>query len=76
MFVNIPSRIVEIQQYFVAIYPYFLNLFSHLMCACFKYEFMYLDVILKSFFRLNVRFWPSLFFAFSSIFKSSLSIKF
>jgi hypothetical protein len=28
MFVNIPSRIVEIQQYFVAIYPYFLNLFS------------------------------------------------
>jgi hypothetical protein len=28
MFVNIPRRIVEIQQYFVAIYPYFLNLFS------------------------------------------------
>jgi hypothetical protein len=28
MFVNIPSRIVEIQQYFVAINPYFLNLFS------------------------------------------------
>jgi hypothetical protein len=48
MFVNIPSRIVEIQQYFVAIYLYFLNLFSHLVCACFKYEFMYLDVILKA----------------------------
>ena len=53
MFVNIPSRIVEIQQYFVAIYPYFLNLFSHLVCACFKYEFMYLDVILKSFFSFK-----------------------
>jgi hypothetical protein len=28
MFVNILSRIVEIQQYFVAIYPYFLNFFN------------------------------------------------
>jgi hypothetical protein len=32
MFVNIPSsipsRIVEIQQYFAAAYPYFLDLFS------------------------------------------------
>jgi hypothetical protein len=37
MFVNIPSRIVEIQQHFVAIYPYFLNL---LECACFK-EFFF-----------------------------------
>jgi hypothetical protein len=51
MFVNILSRIVEIQQYFVAIYRYF---FTSLVCACFKYEFVFLAVILKSFFRLNV----------------------
>jgi hypothetical protein len=35
----------------VATYPYFLNL---LVCACFKYEFMYLAVILKSFVFINV----------------------
>jgi hypothetical protein len=27
---------------------------TSLVCACFNYEFMYLAVILKSFFRLNV----------------------
>jgi hypothetical protein len=37
MFVNIPSIIVEIQQYFVAVYPYFLNLCCEsLVCACFN----------------------------------------
>ena len=36
------------------------------MCACFKCEFMYLAIILKSFFSFfkMSRFWPSLFFAF------------
>ena len=48
MFVNIPSRIVEIQQYFTPIFS------TSLVCACCKYEFMCLADILRSFFRLNV----------------------
>ena len=41
MFVNIPRRIVEIQQYFVAIYPYFLNLFSVCLFQVRFYVFSY-----------------------------------
>jgi hypothetical protein len=52
MFVNIPSRIVEIQQYFVAIYPYFLNFFSVCLISVRVHVF---SCHLKScFFRLNV----------------------
>ena len=43
------------------------------MCACFKYEFMYLAVILKSFFRLNVEILAEFVFR---LFESSFSIKF
>jgi hypothetical protein len=42
---------VEIQQHFKLFTPIFS---TSLVFACFKYEFVYLAVILKSFFRLNV----------------------
>jgi hypothetical protein len=55
MFVNIPSIIVEIQQYFVAIYPYFLNLCCEsLVCASvLTTSSCIYSCHFKEFFRLN-----------------------
>jgi hypothetical protein len=43
----------------------FTPIFSiSLVCACFKYEFMYLAIILKSFYRLNVEILAKFVFRF------------
>jgi hypothetical protein len=78
MFVNIPSTIAEIQQYFISIYTPIFS--TSLVCACFKYEFMYFSIaiILNSFFRftLSVQILAEFVLRLFEPFQSNFSIKF